>query len=945
MNGGRNDLTKRTAALLVFGLLLLFVPGQAFGAERAAGRLDRGVQRQFTAEQGLLSTSSTAIAQTSDGFIWIGGYGGLVRYDGKEFLPYGAGQYSNITDLLPGEYGTLYIASVDQGLVMLRADRLTVLTRGDGVNAPALQCLAMSPSGDIWYGTDSGIGVYTVISGERRISCPDLDGKKVIEVCCVSDTEIFAVTQDGSLVRYDLKTGNSGKIVPGGAEKSVRSVARDESGEWYVGTSGRTVYRCDSEFNILEETDTGGLTNINYIGTDGDGSVWICADNGIGILGDGAVKAQNLAISNSVESMMTDAEGNYWFVSSRQGVLEVTDSRFVNLNRIARLDTMVVNAVTIEENRLYIGHDGGLVILDPNTLDIIRDRSFDLLTGKRIRCIFADSEGNLWFCLKDAGLLCRRKNKTWKVYSSSGFEAIGSDNFRCVTETENGIVAGSDSGAYYIRENAVEPVIREMEGSSGEEGTGRVLSIYSRGGDLYLGTDGSGLYLVRDGRVERHYTKKNGLRSNVVMKICEDGSTGDLWLVTGNEISCLGSGGTLSHLDGFPSSNNLDMIFTGDGSVWIPSGTGIFLTDENALHENRFDNIRQYRKKDGLPYEVTANSYQYQDGDIVYLCGAGGVMTLDSNSGRYGNRTYPITFDVVMDGEPVRLADGGSVTARRGLKRISIYPHVLTFGLENPVTGYLLEGFDDAETVRRNSALGEITYTNLDGGDYVFRFRTGNQEVSFRISKTLSMTETIWFRLAVAAGVLLIVLLIAAIVSRISSDREKRKMQLQIDEERKAYLEEIAYTDYLTGLYSRNYLGVWSEQELKDSDFPVSFIMVDCNGLKEVNDRFGHREGDLLLKKLSDMLKEVFVDPKFTVFRAGGDEFLVLGRRTGEDAAAKKLGELREAAGRYEAGGRPITFCAGICTMNAEEYDFDAGLGRSDAEMLKEKANYHGRRE
>ena len=79
-------------AVLVAALWL----GAGALAEEKDLYIDGNVQRIFTSEDGLLSTSPQAVAQTSEGFIWIGGYGGLVRYDGRKCeIP--AGTYKRIS--------------------------------------------------------------------------------------------------------------------------------------------------------------------------------------------------------------------------------------------------------------------------------------------------------------------------------------------------------------------------------------------------------------------------------------------------------------------------------------------------------------------------------------------------------------------------------------------------------------------------------------------------------------------------------------------------------------------------------------------------------------------------------------------------------------------------------------------------------------------------------
>jgi len=93
-------------------------------------------------------------------------------------------------------------------------------------------------------------------------------------------------------------------------------------------------------------------------------------------------------------------------------------------------------------------------------------------------------------------------------------------------------------------------------------------------------------------------------------------------------------------------------------------------------------------------------------------------------------------------------------------------------------------------------------------------------------------------------------------------------------------LQDSAYFDNLTGLHNRNYfvkmVNDWDEdQEMYQSLFPIGIIVGDVNGLKKINDTFGHARGDLLLQWMAEDLSRYRPD-KAMVFRMGGDEFLTL---------------------------------------------------------------------
>jgi diguanylate cyclase (GGDEF)-like protein/PAS domain S-box-containing protein len=102
--------------------------------------------------------------------------------------------------------------------------------------------------------------------------------------------------------------------------------------------------------------------------------------------------------------------------------------------------------------------------------------------------------------------------------------------------------------------------------------------------------------------------------------------------------------------------------------------------------------------------------------------------------------------------------------------------------------------------------------------------------------------------------------------------------------EKQKQIEYLSYHDQLTGLYNRRFL----EEEIKRLDtirnLPISFVYADVNGLKTINDAFGHQQGDKLLQKIADIFKTTFRTDDF-IARVGGDEFILLLPKTNLDLA------------------------------------------------------------
>ncbi len=134
----------------------------------------------------------------------------------------------------------------------------------------------------------------------------------------------------------------------------------------------------------------------------------------------------------------------------------------------------------------------------------------------------------------------------------------------------------------------------------------------------------------------------------------------------------------------------------------------------------------------------------------------------------------------------------------------------------------------------------------------------------------------------------------------------------KIKEYEKALIE-MSIKDDLTGLYNRRYY----EEKARYYDelriFPLTLIMADVNGLKLVNDTFGHQTGDELLKKNAELLKTIFPD-NADICRIGGDEFIIILPGKNEEYAEKLVLKVKEKAEKIIIQGTQLSISFGIAT-------------------------------
>ncbi len=144
--------------------------------------------------------------------------------------------------------------------------------------------------------------------------------------------------------------------------------------------------------------------------------------------------------------------------------------------------------------------------------------------------------------------------------------------------------------------------------------------------------------------------------------------------------------------------------------------------------------------------------------------------------------------------------------------------------------------------------------------------------------------------------------------------------------------------DGLTGLHNRTYF----EEELKRLGrsrlFPISFIMIDVDGLKQINDQKGHRHGDLLLQHAARILSEMF-RAEDLVARIGGDEFIVVLPQTGFLAAEKKVERIRSVLAKEHVTDNAVKVSLSLGAATSFEASTLADtIKLADARMYHDKA-------
>jgi diguanylate cyclase (GGDEF)-like protein len=146
-----------------------------------------------------------------------------------------------------------------------------------------------------------------------------------------------------------------------------------------------------------------------------------------------------------------------------------------------------------------------------------------------------------------------------------------------------------------------------------------------------------------------------------------------------------------------------------------------------------------------------------------------------------------------------------------------------------------------------------------------------------------------------------------------------------------------ARVDQVTGLLNRRAFDEMlgrSVELARLSGEPLSVLVGDLDGFKEINDRYGHLEGDRLLRAVADSLRRALRRPD-VAYRWGGDEFALILPGTAEQVAERARAAVAENA---TPEGEPLTMATGVAQFAGDDDDAELLLDRADRALLAAKA-------
>ncbi len=752
----RHSLSADTANLSLSG-----------GGYAATGQLENVgyISEIYDATNGLPTSDANYIMSGSDGYIWIGGYSGIIRYDGSKFerLDSSEGLTSGRC-IFEDSRKRMWIGTNDNGVVVIDKGKSSRFTYEDGLQSSSIRTFAEGGDGLVYIGSTGGVSYVDFGGWVRNIDDERLNDKIIVRLVSDAKGVVYGNTKEGAV--FALEEGRITKFIPGdkfdGQLISTIYTDPDQPGKLYMGTESNIVFYGDfgATVSSLKKIEVDPAENIYWI-TSACGRIWITSENVAGYIDEGFQfhVLKNVPMNNSIDMMTADYQGNLWFASSRQGVMKLVTNNFQDLTKLSGLPSSTVNSTCVHRGFIYIGTDSGLLILDKNRKKV-ENKLTRYLGDCRIRCIMEDDEGNLWFSTytNDLGLVRFGANGEITAYTDKN--RMPGNKIRCTAMTDDGdILVGSNDGLVVIHDG----MIRKIVGATNVI-TNTVFLTVCEGdnGTIYAGTDGDGIYVISDGATQR-LGRTDGLTSDVILRIKKDPPSGGYWIITSNSIEYM-KNGIITNIDTFPYNNNFDLFPDSRGNMWVLSSIGVYCVNLDDLLHNNVKDYKLYTYANGLPGAPTANSFSDTDDEgNLYIAERTGVcaVNLDEFYEHYERIKLDIK-SITCNNEEIMPGEGGSYTIPAVKGRIQITPAILNYSMTNPLINIYLEGYENAGITTEQDKLSSLEFTDLKYGDYTLHIQvldkstnSAYQDETFRIVKKPMLSELLIVRILGAVFVAL----------------------------------------------------------------------------------------------------------------------------------------------------------------------------------------------
>lgn len=751
----------------------------------------------YDASNGLPTSDANFICSTRDGYIWIGSYSGIIRYNGTLFerLPSSFG-LTNGRGLFEDSHGRLWIGTNDNGVVVLYDGKSRHYTWQDGLPSSSIRVFAEDNMGNIFVGTTSGISYIDPTGRLYTIHDERINSERILRLSSDFNGRIYGHTKNGIIFTIDnCKISQVYTSSELGLETITTLIADPLTpGKVYLGTQNSILYYgyFGKTKDYLFQIDVSPLSNIHWISYDCS-RLWVSSTSRLGYLDESNQfhELTDIPVYSSIEMTTSDYQGNLWVASSTQGIMKIVTNNFLNISKEAKLPKETVNTSCLHDGLLYAGTDKGLRIISQKRQSIENELT-EFIASSRVRCILEDKNKNLWIATyaNSKGLVCQSPDG--KITTFTREKGMPGTNVRCLYETRDGkILAGTSTGFAVIKNKEV---LASYTSEDGIKNTEILTLCEGDNGEILAGTDGDGIYIINDfcnadsgnkasassmPRITR-LGRNEGLTSDVVMRIKKDSKEDIFWVINSNSLQYI-KDGKIRNISSFPYNNNYDMYFNENDEAWILSSYGIYSVKKENLINDSITDYKLFTLANGLPFAITGNSFSALDDDgTLYIAGREGVIRVNINN--YIEISSAIKIDlnsIYCDDQKIFANSNGDFILPPSKGRIKLVPSVLDYSMSNQIIRVYLEGYGDEGITMPRNELTSLEYTRLSYGNYILHIQVlDNDKTSVLIDKTFnilkkpSITELFIFRalflalLVIAAGFVVWRFMKATVISR-----------------------------------------------------------------------------------------------------------------------------------------------------------------------------------
>jgi signal transduction histidine kinase/ligand-binding sensor domain-containing protein len=720
-------------------------------------------RQAWAMENGLPQNTVQALAQTKDGFLWLGTEAGLVRFDGVEFQTYDrkstpALPGSDIRCLLATADGALWIGT-NAGLARWKDGMVRDFTTQDGLPGNGILALVETRNGAIGVWTEQG---PAQLMGEKF---GPVDEDAFLSSALVSLAENLGpikvqmpngIVVSGSRSALNFIGGKTsvegstqlaeGRELPG---SRIQAVFADREGVLWIGTNAGLVRWVSGKVERFPVTDPLATASILGIIEDREGNLWVGTEtSGLDVLRDQrfrTIGARDGLTSDRVTSIVEDSTGMLWVGTQEDGLNALRRDEATAAWRLVRSLTVsnglasnvILSLATAPNGDLWVGTPDGLNRIRGNKLDTFS--SADGLPDDFVRSLLIDTDGSLW-------IGTRRGLTHWK----SGKNGLGGPGTGEGMETytrESGL--GSD---------LVGAVARDTKG------------------DLWVATL-AGLSRLH-GRTISNFTTADGLSSNVVTALLPraDGTLligtqdhgWDVW--DGNKFS-------MATQNGLEQTSIHAILDDGAGHLWFATGDGIARCDSSEMGRGgsaaSCSHWMEFGTADGLHSMETAtnshpSAWRSRDGQLWFATPKG-LVEVDPAHFPVNVLPPPVALERFQVDDVPQPLGGVDSRLRVAAGRVHFefdYAGLSYIAPQKVRYRYMLDGFDRGwtEAGTRRTAY----YTNIPPGRYTFRVQAANNDgiwsttdaaLSFELRP--HFYQTLWFyallTAALAGTILLLV--------------------------------------------------------------------------------------------------------------------------------------------------------------------------------------------